>query len=126
MSEVHLPTKGRVANPRDRVLVAQRDGWRIEHDVLSKARGLRFKLTDTRAPALRVAEVGGMEAPERRVWNLVYNPLIEYFGGDAGMLNDFYPSIDDWMEEEIRAYAKANGLTVGKAGAKPRKQKETA
>lgn len=126
MSENYRLTKSRVASQKDRLLVAQRDGWVIEHEVSSKRSGLRFKLTDTRAPALRLAEIGGADAPERRVWNLTYNQNIDYFGGDAGVLNDFYPSIDAWMSKEIRDYAFAAGLTVGKAGRKPSKTMETA
>ena len=114
MSDIYLPPKSRVQNPRDRVMVAQCNGWQVQHDAQSKARGLRFKLTDMRAPAHRIAEVGGTEAPDRRVWNIVYNPGIDYFGGDDGMLRDFYPSVAIWMHGEIRHYAKSAGLTIGK------------
>jgi len=107
MSDVYLPPKSRVQNPRDRVMVGQCNGWQVQHDAQSKARGLRFKLTDMRAPAHRIAEIGGTEAPDRRVWNIVYNHKINRFGGDDAVLRYFYPAVAIWMHVEIRAYCKA-------------------
>lgn len=120
MSDVYVAPKSRVANPKARLMVAQTADWQIEHDHQSKQRGIRFKVTDKRDEAVRIAS----DSPQRRVWNITYNAEAGYFGGDASFLREVYPDMSAWMRAEIASYCIANGLSPHKVGRKPAKQDE--
>lgn len=115
---LQLPPKASARKPKDRVFIAERDGWLLQHDDNVSKSGLRFKLTDNRPPAHRVAEVGGVDAPMRRVWNITYNPAVDFFGHEDAVLRDFYPQLAIWVHRELRDYCEANNLTTKKTGRK--------
>lgn len=111
MSDVYVSPKNRVANIRERTVVAQTDDWQIQHDHLTKRSGTIFKVTDKRDEAVRIAD----GAPLRRVWSISFNVNVGYFGGDDDLLRDFYPEVERWARAQIIAYCATNNLALKKA-----------
>lgn len=120
MSDVYVSPKSRVANARERAMVAQTADWQIQHDHLTKRRGVIFKVTDKRSEAVRIADGG----PSRRVWSISYNANARYFGGENDILLEYYPEVARWAFGQIAAYCIKHDLTPKPIGRKPASKAE--